>query len=866
VTGESKKSSGNKMGRLPLFYRLIIRPLLREPLRTFLTVLAVALGVAVVLAIQLAGNAAAGSFKSSVETLMGDSDLEVTSAGGVPDGIVGTLATLPYAIRVRPRISDFVTVVETGQAVPLIGIDLIAESTDQPFVQQTNESASNDANGTGNVLDHYRSSANLDGVWIGVSLHKKKGDTIRLQMNDHTGEYVVRGVFDDRSEGESLIVMDIAAAQRELGRKTRVDSVLLKVPDVPSISQWQIRLRAALPSGVEVRPIGSRTAETQKMLAAFRWNLRVLSYIALVVGAFLIYNTISVSVVRRRPEIGIVRALGASRSIVLAAFLGEAGCFGLAGALLGCVLGRVLASAALQLLSATVEALYVSSTPARIALGLDSLLYALIIGIGVTCVAAISPAREAASVSPVEAMARGRREYSARVNKFRDALVALGIGACGLAAGTLPAIAGKPLFGYLSAILLIIATAFAIPAVADALLRFFAPPLRKLIGVEGLLGSRSLSGSLRRTSVLIGALATAIGMMTSIGIMVGSFRQTVMIWMDDQLQADLYLRPAGTIASDQHPTMSNDIAEKLGRVAGVSAVDRFRAYDISYDGFPATLGAADFHAVRGFRQSAFVSGRRASDVYGELQQQDAVVVSEPFANKHHLKIGQTISLPLGDQSVTFRIIDIAFDYSSEAGFVAMDRATLLRYLPDPDPSNVALYLSPGADLETVRADVEKTVAGRNVMIFTNRSLRAQAIQIFDRTFVITYALEAISIVVAVIGIAGALLALVVDRRREFGLLRFLGAATLQIRKLILVEAGLIGLIASFVGLLLGLVLSVILIYVINKQSFGWTIQFHWPVAVLAGSLLGVFLATLLAGLYPARTAVRLNPIEVVHEE
>ena len=196
----------------------------------------------------------------------------------------------------------------------------------------------------------------------------------------------------------------------------------------------------------------------------------------------------------------------------------------------------------------------------------------------------------------------------------------------------------------------------------------------------------------------------------------------------------------------------------------------------------------------------------------------------------------------------------------------MDRATLLRYLPDPDPSNVALYLSPGADLETVRADVEKTVAGRNVMIFTNRSLRAQAIQIFDRTFVITYALEAISIVVAVIGIAGALLALVVDRRREFGLLRFLGAATLQIRKLILVEAGLIGLIASFVGLLLGLVLSVILIYVINKQSFGWTIQFHWPVAVLAGSLLGVFLATLLAGLYPARTAVRLNPIEVVHEE
>jgi putative ABC transport system permease protein len=196
----------------------------------------------------------------------------------------------------------------------------------------------------------------------------------------------------------------------------------------------------------------------------------------------------------------------------------------------------------------------------------------------------------------------------------------------------------------------------------------------------------------------------------------------------------------------------------------------------------------------------------------------------------------------------------------------MDRETLMRYLPDRDPTNVALYVAPGADLDTVRGEVERAVAGHNVLIFSNRAIRSQAIQIFDRTFLITYALEVISIVVAVIGIAGALLALVVDRRREFGLLRFLGAATSQIRKLILVEAGLIGVLASAVGLALGLALSVILIYVINKQSFGWTIQFHWPVAVVAGSLAGIFVATVLAGLYPARIAVRLNPIEVVHEE
>jgi putative ABC transport system permease protein len=253
-------------------------------------------------------------------------------------------------------------------------------------------------------------------------------------------------------------------------------------------------------------------------------------------------------------------------------------------------------------------------------------------------------------------------------------------------------------------------------------------------------------------------------------------------------------------------------------------------------------------------------------VYTDMSRENGVVVSEPFANKHHLKRGDTITLPLGSARASFPILDIAYDYASEAGYIAMDRQTLLQYLPDRDPSNVALYLAPGADLDQVRGEVERAVAGHNILIFSNRMIRSQAIQIFDRTFLITYALEIISIIVAVIGIAGALLALVVDRRREFGLLRFLGAATAQIRKLILVEAGLIGLLASAVGLALGLALSVILIYVINKQSFGWTIQFHWPVAVVAGSLAGIFVATLLAGLYPARIAVRLNPIEVVHEE
>jgi putative ABC transport system permease protein len=229
-------------------------------------------------------------------------------------------------------------------------------------------------------------------------------------------------------------------------------------------------------------------------------------------------------------------------------------------------------------------------------------------------------------------------------------------------------------------------------------------------------------------------------------------------------------------------------------------------------------------------------------------------------------VGDFITLSLGETQASFRIADVYYDYSSERGSILMDRNTMLRYLPNPAPSNLAIYVSPPAQLDVVRAEIERISAGHRVLVFSNRDLRAEAIRIFDRTFAITYALEAVAVIVAVMGIAGALLALVIDRRRELGLLQFLGAATGQVRKLILFEASLLGLLANLAGVALGFALSLILIYVINKQSFGWTIRFHWPVEILLGALTVVYAATVLAGLYPARVAVRLNPLEVVHEE
>jgi putative ABC transport system permease protein len=851
------------MPLLLLFYRLMVRPLFREPVRTLLTILAIALGVAVVLAIDLAGGAAAGSFRSSMETLAGENDLEVTASGGVPESVVGTLATLPYSIRVSPRMEDYAVIADSKKSLPLIGLDLVAEGSAYAQSEPQNASDLQAQSAWEHLFEHV---GDADSIGVGSSAGSKTGDRVELLINDQVRSYTVRGVYPDSNGNESAIVMDLATAHNALAHYGRVDRILLKVPEIPSLEDWQQRLRTVLPAGVEIRPQGTGTNENRRMLSAFRWNLRLLSYISLIVGAFLIYNTISVSVVRRRPEIGIVRALGASRGVILSAFVGEAACFGLAGALIGLPLGRFMATGAVRLMAATVESLYVSSRPGTIELHAASVVLALVIGVGIAVASAYSPAREASQVSPVEAMARGRREYDVRVHKARDLWLALVLSLAAAAASRAPAVAGKPILGYLAAILLVAASALAMPAFVDGLTSFSSKLLGKLFGVEAMLASRSLAASLRRTAVLVGALSTAIAMMTAVGIMVGSFRQTVRLWMSDQLPADLYLRPAGSAAADRHPTITLGLAEEIAKLPGVAAVERLRAYEISFENMPATLASADLNVLRSYHNSDFFSGRPKEQVLAELRDSNAIIVSEPFTYKHHLKAGDSITLSLGETQASFRIVDVYYDYSSERGSILMDRKTLLRYLPDPAPSNLAIYVSSDAQVESVRAEIEKATAGHRVLMSSNRDLRAEAIRIFDRTFAITYALEAVAVLVAVMGIAGALLALVIDRRRELGLLRFLGAAAGQVRKLILVEAGLLGLLANLAGLALGFALSLILIFVINKQSFGWTIRFHWPVEVLLGALTVVYGATVLAGLYPAQVAVRLNPLEVVHEE
>lgn len=802
-------------------------------MRSALTILSVALGVGVVLAIELAGRAATGSFLSSLKTLVGNTDLEITANGGVDEVWMGRLVTKPWNARFIPVIEREVRVGGLGLTT-LFGVD--------PFSQPSGAQPMRLADGTDPDT----------AIFVSQALASRGGLRAGSRVALLGGEFAVAGIVD-AGEAE-FAVLDIAAAQKALGTFGKLDRIDVYLGSRDDFPAFEAELRRTLPSAYFLSKPGARSEENQRMLQAFRWNLRILSYISLIVGAFLIYNTIAVSVVRRRAEIGILRAVGTSRVQILWLFLGEALALGLLGSVLGLALGRVLAQGAVELIGGTVNALYTSSRPAPVNLDAGMALFGMLSGVLVSLLSALDPAREATSVPPTEAMQRGAHEYHSRV-RWRSRLGY----ACLLALGVLIAarqdpVNGAPVFGYMAAFGSIAAAAFATPAVVLAITAAARGVLRRVFGAPGILAVRSLEGSLARTAVIISALATAVAVMASIGIMVGSFRETVQTWLEYRLQADLYLSAAGRTGAGQFPPVPGEALAAARTIPGVESVDVLRGMEIRYRNERANLGATDFAVVRRYHRLRFLEGG-----LGEA------IVSEPFSRKHGVRTGDRITLPLGNDRVPVTVGGVYYDYSSSQGWVLVDQSLLLRHLPEQPPTNIALYVA-AADRERVERELRARLAGHGVLIARNDELRRGALQVFDRTFAITYALEGVAIVVAMLGAANSLLALVLDRRRELGLLRYLGADSAQLKRVILLEAGFIGALANLLGMALGFALSLLLVFVINKQSFGWTIQFHPPAGLLAGAAVLIWCATVLAALYPARIATRLDPIEATHEE
>ena len=849
---------------MTLFRAFIVRPLRRQPLRTAATISSLAVGVGVVVAIQLANASSVNGFATALNAVAGQTSLEITADGGsVDEARLAGMEWLREYGRVSPVI-DADVLLDVGAAtetVRLLGVDILRDRPfrDYPLVDDRPDGAELNET-TDNFLNRLtdpqsvmltRRFGDRHGLAIGAEVALLIGDrTVPLSVTGLLGADGPAQVLDG-----NFALMDIAAAQWAMDSVGYVDRVDLRLRDGVAVVDAEQVIASRLPAGLSVRRPSSRGTEVERMLRAFHFNLTSLSLIALLVGLFLVYNTVSVSVITRRAEVGLLRTAGATRGTIVALFLGEAAVLALIGCAIGAPLGWLMAHGAVGLTSSTVSQFWIASAARVPALDLPMIALAFGVGVPLALVAAAAPALEAASVPPLAAV-RGDRDVEARARvPWRPLLAAGALFLLGAWLASWPPVGGLPLGGMLAALAVVLGAAFLMPAVLFVFRQVAGRSMGRWFGVEGRLAHANLGSAIPRLSISVAALGVSLAMMVAIAVMVGSFRETVAYWVGQTLQADLFVSAARGGPVARRGGLSEETEAILRAHPAVMAIDGFIGVETRYDGSLITVGAGRFDVLREHGALQFKAPADGRAALARAAETGGVVVTESFSLKHDVAPGDRITLLTPRGPATFEVGAIYFDYSNDRGIVVMDDATFARHFDARRPAGLTLYLRPDADPDAVQDELRAALGpDRRVFITTNRALRATVLEIFDSTFAITWALEAIAIAVAMFGIAATLLTLALERRREITMLRLAGAERRHVRRMVVIEAVVLGAVTQGVGLVVGLALSLILIYVINVQSFGWTIQFHLPVVFLAQSTVAVIGATALAGLWPARLA------------
>ena len=424
----------------------------------------------------------------------------------------------------------------------------------------------------------------------------------------------------------------------------------------------------------------------------------------------------------------------------------------------------------------------------------------------------------------------------------------------------------RPIFGFLAALLILIGVSFMIPSLTTFLNRLLAPLLHFLFGVEAKLASRYIHDSMARTVITIAALMTALSMLISVSIMILSFRKTVDLWVEQSINGDVFIFPGSYSITGYSALLPMEVSRTLSSLPGVKAVDSFRALEVEYQGQPAVIASVDGEVFLNMKVIRFTEGNPKA-ILKQFAAGQSILVTESFSLRHQVKAGDRIKLNTPKGEKDFFISGVFYDYSTDWGMVLVEKKLFQSLWNDETLHSAGIYLKEGVSLEAFKQSFrERYSKSYRLFVVSHRELRNEVLKIFDQTFTITYALEFIAIIVAILGIINSLNALIIERQRDIGILRAVGGFRRQVEKVTLIEAGMIGFFSHILGLLCGFILSILLIYVINKQSFGWTIQFSIPLWSLIESWLIVMITSLAAGLIPARRAARMNTVESLRME
>ena len=847
-----------------LLKNITLRHLRLHKGRTILSIIGIALGVGVFVSVQMAIHTAIESFNATVDHVSGKANFQITSFGrGFSEEVYLKVKKVPGVKAATPVIQYTSKMDEPiGEPLYLLGIDVFS---DQPFREY--QFYQSEDEGLLFLKDPHSIAiteklANRHGL--------KKGEKITLIVGSKKVILNITNLLKMEGPANSLEgnfgLIDIASAQEALEKVGLIDRIDLMVDKSKPIEAIERELRKVIPPGVEVRRSDTRSGQIEKMVSAFHLNLTALSFISLIVGMFLIYNAVSISVIQRRREIGILRSVGLTRPQTLRLFMGEAVWIGCLGSLIGIGIGIGLAKIMLYLVSRTITALYILVKAEHLLISPTVLIAGFGMGVLASVLSSIGPAREASRIAPKEALALGTLETKIKIRLRHFSLIGIGFLILSFIFALQKPIFHRPIFGFLAALLILIGVSFLIPSVTTLLNRLLAPLLGFLFGSEGKLASRYIHDSMARTVITIAALMTALSMLISISIMILSFRKTVDLWVEQSINGDVFIFPGSYSITGYSALLPLEVSRALPSLPGVKAVDSFRALEAEYQGQPALIASVDGEVFLNLKVIRFTRGNRQ----GILQQfaaGQAILVTESFSIKHQVKAGDRIKLNTPKGEKDFLIAGVFYDYSSDWGMVLLEKKIFQSLWDDETFHSAGIYLKEGVSQETFKETLrERYSKPYRLFVVSHRELRNEVLKIFDQTFAITYALEFIAIIVAILGIINSLNALIIERQRDIGIIRAVGAFRRQIEKTTLIEAGMIGFFSHILGLLCGFLLSVLLIYVINKQSFGWTIQFSIPLWSLIESWLVVMVTSIGAGFIPARRAAKMNVVESLRME
>ena len=834
--------------RFLLLHALVLGPLREHPGRTALAVAAIALGVALGVAVHLVNSSALNEFELAARHLAGEADLVVRGPrAGFDEAWYPRLARLPQVEAANPAVDFEVPLAGRPESLRILGFDPLRAAQVQPSLLPERSSL---------TLDLFDADAILlspsAAQWLGL----KPGDRLEVRVGTRSIGLTVVGLLPQGAYRQRLAVMDVAAAQWRLAQLGRLNRVDLRLKPGTDVTAFRRELQALLPAGVQVMTPEHEGMRGASLTRAYRLNLDMLALVALFTGAFLVFSSQVLALLRRRIQLALLRTLGVTRGTLVAHLLAEGAAIGAVGAILGTLAGYALARYALALVGADLGAGYFRSIVADLRVEPGTLVFFAALGLLFAMLGAAAPSWEAAMRPPARALRAGDEEDALR------AFPTLGWGIASIAAGLLlalaPAVNGLPLAGYIAIGLILLGSVLVMPRFAEACLARLPLPRR----AAPALAIAQLKATPRQAAISVAAIVISFSLMVSMLIMVSSFRSSLESWLERMLPADLYLRPA------RFGETAFFTPEEQARIAATPGVERaafVRTQNLllAEERPPVTLLAGPVDAGDPGRVLPLTSAPYAT----HADDPPPVWVSEVAADYYNLRVGQRIDLPIGGARRPFTVAGIWRDYARQNGAIAINRELYASLTGDRLVNDVALWLQSGATV----ADVQQALRARlpdaaGFEIATTRELRALSLRAFDRTFAITYALEIAAVLIGLFGVSVSFSAQALARRREFGVLRHIGMTRREIATMLGCEGAVVATLGCAAGLATGWLVGFILTHVVNRQSFHWSMEFHVPVVPLAGLAALIVAAAIATAVWSGRAAMGADVVRAVRED